>query len=325
MSRVPRLRWWGAVVGLALAAFDTALARAIGVDMRLGARDLTPHVFAYLALSFGVFGYILGLAIEARRRERLAAAAEKARAAELAAVRVRLAQIEKLASLGQLATAIAHEVRNPLAIIRSWVQNLVEGLPPEAARQAETTARCVKEEIDRLTRVTATIVSFARPLPVRRARVTAADVFERTEVLARKLFEGKTVVFRQVPPPPERPAVALDVDLDLVCQALLGILGNAADFSPRGGAVVFEGRRADGAFEFVVSDEGQGVPPELRERIFEPFFTTRETGGGLGLAIARQIASANGGRIEVADRPGGGASFVLRLDCAGAATGAAAA
>jgi signal transduction histidine kinase len=87
--------------------------------------------------------------------------------------------------------------------------------------------------------------------------------------------------------------------------------------------VALEAAAADGAVELRVADSGPGVPPEVRERIFEPFFTTRARGTGLGLAVARQIVEAHGGRISVGDSPGGGARFTLRLPAAPGAAAAA--
>src|SRR5262249_28331139 len=105
-------------------------------------------------------------------------------------------------------------------------------------------------------------------------------------------------------------------DPDLICQVLLGLLANAVEATPGGGEVALAAQAADGTVELAVADSGPGVPPELRGRIFEPFFTTRARGTGLGLAVARQIVEAHGGRIEVGDHAGGGACFTVRLPAA---------
>jgi len=105
-------------------------------------------------------------------------------------------------------------------------------------------------------------------------------------------------------------------DGDLLCQVLLGLLTNAAAAVPAGGEIALGARVRDGAIELAVADSGPGVPPDIRDRIFEPFFTTRADGTGLGLAVARQIVEAHGGRIVVADGPGGGACFTVVLAAA---------
>ena len=97
---------------------------------------------------------------------------------------------------------------------------------------------------------------------------------------------------------------------------LVGLLSNAVEATPPGGEITVRAQAADGGIELAVADRGAGIAPELRSRVFEPFFTTRPNGTGLGLAVARQIVEAHGGRIDVRDRPGGGACFTIRLPAA---------
>jgi signal transduction histidine kinase len=98
---------------------------------------------------------------------------------------------------------------------------------------------------------------------------------------------------------------------------LLGLIGNAAAVVPAGGEIVLEAASEPAGVAFAVADSGPGVPLALRERIFEPFFTTRPAGTGLGLAVAREIVRAHAGSIEVGERPGGGARFVVHLPAHG--------
>ncbi len=139
------------------------------------------------------------------------------------------------------------------------------------------------------------------------------QLFDRALLLAREELDGKALRVRR-----DEPAALPEVraDGDLICQVLLGLLANAAAAAPSGGEVALAAAAADGAVEIAVADSGPGVPVELRARIFEPFFTTRPHGTGLGLAVARHIVEAHGGRIEVGERTGGGARFTLRLPAA---------
>lgn len=300
-----KLRYLLAAAGLLLGAIDVTLLAIFGVTFALNGADVRIFVFAFFGSSFAFLGYLIGAGIETRRRERIAVAA-------LDAARERIAHTEKLALLGQLSAAIAHEVRNPLAIVRSSVQNVAESLPPEDAIAHKSCTFAI-EEIDRLTRVTSTLLGFARPIHVQRALTQTSDLFDRTAQLASRLLEKKQLTLQQ-----PTTTLAAELDADLICQVLLGLIANAADATPPRGTVFLEAAKTANAVELSVSDSGPGVPADMREKIFDPFVTTRVEGTGLGLAVARQIVEAHGGKIEVGERPGGGARFSIRF--AGAST-----
>ena len=117
-----RPRWVYAAAAFAMGVFDTSMAQFFGIDFQLAGRDITFFVGAFVEISFATFGYMLGATVEARSGERSAAKREQGQLEELATIRARLAQHEKLAALGQLASTLAHEVRNPLAILRcNWI------------------------------------------------------------------------------------------------------------------------------------------------------------------------------------------------------------
>jgi two-component system, NtrC family, sensor histidine kinase HydH len=300
MSR--RLRWWGVAAGLILGAVDTLSLVWLGASFEMGGRDVTWLVMVWFGLSFALLGFVLGDGVDARRRERASAAA-------LDAARARAAQSEKLAALGQLAAAIAHEVRNPLAVVRSAAQGIGETLPPGDA-EGHRAASFIVQEVDRLGSVVTSLLAFARPLQLETRPTAIREVVARAVTLAGATLASKRVQLEREEAT-ELPTVMADGDL--VCQVLVGLLANAADATPAGGRVVVRARATNGTVELAVADNGHGVAPELRRRVFEPFFTTRPNGTGLGLAVARQIVEAHGGRIDVADAPGGGACFTVRL------------
>jgi len=305
-------RWWAAAGGLALAVVDTLLMVMLGVTFQMNGHDVSALVAVSFGSSLALLGYLVGYAAEARRRDRQAAALIQAQLEALNTGRARLVQSEKLAALGQLAAAVAHEVRSPLAVIRSAAQGLAESLPrdDEEARRAYS---FITAEIDRLGNVVNSLLAFARPLRVEARPVSVHQLFDRALLLAREELDGKALRVRR-----DEPAALPEVraDGDLICQVLLGLIANAAAATPSGGEVALAAAAADGAVEIAVADSGPGVPAELRARIFEPFFTTRPHGTGLGLAVARHIVEAHGGRIEVGERTGGGARFTLRLPAA---------
>ncbi|MEM7048686.1 MAG: ATP-binding protein [Acidobacteriota bacterium] len=312
LIRLPRRheRWWFAAAGFALGLAESALALGFGLSFRLGERDVTWWVVTFWELSLALGGYLVGLALESRRRERQAKQdlAEQGRAS--ARLQSRLAQSEKLASLGQVTSFVAHEVRNPLAIIRTLVQNLAETLPAADAGGRDS-CRQVMDEVDRLSRVTQTLVDFARPVTVNPERIALAELVGRTSDLARPLLESRGVSLQtELAAPPD---VALRADPDLLCQVLLGLIANAAEASPAGGRIDLTAARQGDQVELTIRDQGPGVPEDLRDRIFEPFFTTRRDGAGLGPAVARQIVRAHGGRIAAGDDDLGGGRFAIEL------------
>lgn len=315
------LRWRYAVGCFLLGVVYSLAALVVGVQATFRGVDVTFWVGGVIEVSFAVFGYLLGLNAEARRRERRDAEVIERQLRDLAAVRARLAQAERLASLGELAGAIVHEVRNPLAIIRSMTQNLEESLEDTAARDEDETnplkiCRQIRDEVDRLKRVTSSLSVFSRRPTVRLREVDTSRLAERVRLLASELLEERGVELRLEPPEAGGP-IALDADEDLLTQVLLGLVENAAealaDAPPSGRVVRLGWRRVDGGAELTVSDDGVGVPEELRERIFDPFFTTRADGHGLGLAVARQIIRAHVGEIDVRDGETPGTVFRIRL------------
>jgi signal transduction histidine kinase len=278
----------------------------------MNGRDVTLLVGAFFGSSFALLGYLIGALVEGRRRDRRAAAVIQAQVEAISAARARLVQTEKLAALGQLATAIAHEVRNPLAVIRSAAQGLSETAPPDDA-ESHRACSFITAEIDRLSNVITSLLAFARPPQLAPRAVDVVTLFDRALLLAGDELTGTGLRIRR---DEARDLPPVRADPDLVCQVLLGLLANAAEVVPAGGEVALEARPAADEVELAVADSGPGVAPELRERVFEPFFTTRPRGTGLGLAVARQIVEAHGGRIAVGERPGGGARFVIRLPSA---------
>ncbi len=299
-GKLVRKRWYFAAAAFGLGLIYTSILALLGVEVRVSGRNVALPIAALTELAFGAFGFLLGRAAEAR-------SAEKRSIETLAALQSRLLRAERLATVGQVASRIAHEVRNPLAIIRSMVQNLGETAEAEAPRRA---CQQVLEEIDRLSRVTSSLVGLSRPLQPQIVEVDARDVVSRVEWLSRRLLDGRGVAL-QVGAGPERARVRADPDL--ACQVLLGLVSNAAEATEEGGAIDLLWEESKDEVVFAVEDRGPGVPRELREKVFDPFFTTKAGGAGLGLAVAREVAEAQGGRVALESSKGMGARFTLHL------------
>lgn len=306
-----RLRWWGLAAGVVTGIVDTAALSLLGVTFAINGWDARPLIAAYFGASFAVLGYLLGALTESQRSEARAKALVKAQTEAMNVARARLAQSEKLAALGQLAATVAHEVRNPLGVMRSVAQTVTETLP--AGHDAAQASTFIITEIDRLANVVNSLLAFTRPLQVDARAVRVAEVFDRAVQLVHDELEAKRL---RVERHTGAALPAVQADPDLLSQVLIGLLANAAEAVPPGGSIALDAYAADGAVRISVADSGPGIAPELRGRVFEPFFTTRPRGTGLGLAIARQIIEAQSGRIEVGEATGGGARFIITLPAA---------
>ncbi len=240
--------------------------------------------------------------------ENYALFAEAAQASrEIAGLSRELEESRRLAALGAFAAAVAHDIRTPLTSIQMNVQILRSRAElPEGDREY---LDITLTEIDRLERSVGEILEYARPVslavePVD-ARELAADV---VRALAPVYAERGVAVTLA----PGEAAVA-PMDERHVRKALVNLIDNAADASPRGAEVEVRAGAAGGGVFLAVRDRGRGIDPDQLERIFEPFFTTRPDGTGLGLAIARKIVRAHGGELRVESAPGEGSTFTAVL------------
>lgn len=269
------------------------------IDPAQQREELRGYVLA-VALALGGMVVTLGLTAklgrslrhERERRERMADDLRKS---------------EHLASLGRLLAGVAHEVRNPLAAIRSTVQ-LWERLPDQARTPASLAA--VVAAVDRINGLVGRLLYFARsghddPRPVDVAAV-AAETLE----LSRAQAESQGVVFDTDFAPDVPPVVAAPQALR---QVVLNLVANALQAMPTGGRLVCRARRVHDAVELSVTDTGPGIPPEIRTKLFEPFVTTRPDGTGLGLALCREIVAQQGGRIAFDPDPAVGATVRVTL------------
>ncbi|MRR12180.1 PAS domain-containing protein, partial [bacterium] len=228
---------------------------------------------------------------------------------EVKALTDQLIRADRLAAMGELTAGVAHEVRNPLGIIRASVQ-LVEDAGSDRARVAEAT-RVIKQEIDRLDRVIKALLDFGRPSHPTLRPIDIEDVVADVVLFTRQ-FAGQSQVEIETEYSAGIPLVSADPDQ--LKQVFVNLVSNAVQAMETTGGVIRIRVWDDDAFVFVsVSDTGPGIPPDTLAKVFDPFFSTKDSGTGLGLTIVHRIIDQHGGRIEVQSTPSTGTTFTVAL------------
>lgn len=216
----------------------------------------------------------------------------------------RAVRIEKLAVLGEFATGVAHEIRNPLAAIKTTVQALARR---EQEPRRQQLLADIDGEIDRLASVVSDLVDFGRPRQPKPEAIPIREIFQHIASMVNSEAGCRGVHFSCQ----GDSELAPYVDRDQLVQIVLNLSLNALQATPAGGSVVLRASQRDGMIAIEISDTGCGIPPELLDRVSDPFFTTKTKGVGLGLSISRQLCELNAGRINIDSAPGQGT--VVRL------------
>jgi signal transduction histidine kinase len=226
-------------------------------------------------------------------------------AADLEHARTLLQRADRLSALGTLAAGVAHEIRNPLVSVRTFIQLLPERVDDEEFRTSFR--ELALKEIERICELITDLLSFSRPTPADRE---PADLNEITSQIVRLLEpEARKRDVAVTMALAERVPLVV-VHEAQVKQVLMNVVLNAIQACTGHGAVdVRTEQDAAGDSVVEVADTGVGMTAEQREHIFDPFFTTKETGSGLGLYIAHRIVAEHGGAIVVEPRPEGGTTF----------------
>lgn len=222
---------------------------------------------------------------------------------------------ERLTTLGLLAAEIAHEIRNPLTVLKLLHGGL--GLDFAAGDPRRTDMRVIGEKLDQLEAIVTRVLNFGKAPSSLHARWSLADIVEDTLVLVRlKLAQGKINVHFQPPPRP----VFVEAHKGQIQQVLLNLILNAMHAMPDGGTITLAAslEEAAGAHQVFldITDTGGGVPEGMRERIFDSFLSGRPDGSGLGLAIAKRILAAHHGDIALRQTSSAGTTMRLMLPLA---------
>jgi hypothetical protein len=222
--------------------------------------------------------------------------------------RTQMSRAEHLATLGEMAAGLAHEIRNPLAGIAGVMEIVGRDLP--ANSPAVSVLGEVRHEVVHINKIVSELLEIARPKPAVYRMGDLVAVAEHASLFARDQAAAKHVTLEVI----KNEAVpALEFDNGQIHQVLLNLLLNAVQACSEGGSVRVEFSSGDGAVAATVADTGKGIPPAVLPNIFRPFFTTKGNGTGLGLSLARRIMEDHGGTIDVTSELGKGSQFTLVL------------
>lgn len=272
---------------------------------------MAPHAFMLYAFSVAstlVFRYRRTIAELTRTERELRTATEQLSASheELREVQNELTKKEQLAAVGELAAAIAHEVRNPLAIIGNAVAGLRRPVVADADRGV--LLDIVSEEADRLNHLVTDLLRFARPTSIKRSRIDLIELIEHTQV---PLGDRHVLEVHG-----DDGARFVEADPNLLRAALDNVIQNATQAMPAGGTIAVELTARDADREGVLvtlRDTGSGMDAATLSRALDPFFTTRPSGTGLGLPIVQRVVQAHGGHVELASEDGQGTTVRIWL------------
>ncbi len=234
-------------------------------------------------------------------------------------------RLDRLASLGEMAANVAHEVRNPLASIKISMQMLMEDLGGSALQaqsdelEMRESVSIVLKEVERLDAIVRDLLLFARPRQLRRTKCDLVELCEHVLHVMQRSYEDAHIhvqrAYASLPP--------LWADVAQIEQILLNLCVNAVQAMPEGGTLTVSCRVCEHVeaawrvsepwIELAIGDTGVGMRQELQERIFQPFFTTKAHGIGLGLSITRRLVEDHGGTIHVESQEGQGSTIYVRL------------
>jgi signal transduction histidine kinase len=260
---------------------------------------------ATISLIYFLIGVLVSLLVSQLRKNQQSLARNLD---ELERTRERLVQEEKLGAVGRFASAIAHEIRNPVAMISSSLATATNSTTEQADR--EEMFSIAAKEANRLEQLTTDFLQYARPLQPNRSEYSIAEVVSYVLDVCRARARDKRVVLTEI----ARVNTIVCIDAGLIQQALLNLVMNAIDAAPECSEIVVRATAGpDASTSIDVENRGNAIPHSVANKIFEPFFTTKPRGTGLGLAITRNIARSHGGDLQLTSNETGRICFTLTI------------
>ncbi len=222
--------------------------------------------------------------------------------------RTQMSRAEHLATLGEMATGLAHEIRNPLAGIAGVVEIIGRDLPPTSPARA--VVKEVRQEISQINNILTDLLQTARPHPPDIRRSDLHTTVEHSLMLARQQALSKPI---EIVLKKNLEVIEVEHDSSQIHQVLLNLLLNSIQAIEGPGRITVELELRDQSVAILVTDTGRGISPEHLPNIFRPFYTTKGNGTGLGLSLARRIVEEHQGQIDVTSTVGKGTQFTVLL------------
>ncbi len=228
-------------------------------------------------------------------------------AEQAARLQQELVRTDQLRAVGTFAAGMAHEIKNPLATIKTFVEHLSsQGHDPEFRQRFE---RLVGQEVTKIDRLVKEVLEFTRPAPLQLHPVELDRLCDEVlEFLQPQILRQRVTVTRLY-----TDRGACRADRTQLKQALLNLILNSLEAMPDGGALTIGVSRQNNALAVTIHDTGPGIPPEIMQRLAEPFVTSKEHGTGLGLAIVQTIVQAHGGWIDFQSIAGSGTTVTIQI------------
>ena len=224
----------------------------------------------------------------------------------------RLRTAEHLASVGQFAKSIAHEIKNPLNFISLSIDHMRETYRPSDEARLESFNSLVlniKGEIQRISRFAESFLEYGKPFELRRCKTSLAAIVDSLlELAAARAQQSNITIVKEYDRLPE-----LSLDPEFIRTCLNNIVLNAFEAMPNGGTLTVRAECSADRFSLAFADSGVGVDKEKLDKVFEPFFTTKSRGLGLGLALTRKVIEEHGGKVQFDSRPGEGSVVTLHF------------
>jgi len=227
----------------------------------------------------------------------------------------KLLQKEKMASIGRVVAGVAHEVRTPLAIIKTrmqmWQKSLNEGNKRNAAQKfiTEDSIKLVVNETDRLSNLIKRLLIYSKPINKSFVKTNIWDLIKETIRLVQIQKDNPDIDFNMV----EKEVPEIMVEKNSLQQVFINVFSNSVEAMPKGGTINIKIETINNHIVIEIEDEGVGIPFEIFENIFEPFVTSKTSGVGLGLSISYEIIKAHNGEIQFENLKYGGVKCTIKL------------